>query len=122
MFVNFIFKQSLKVCSETFLDIWCRYLGHMQERRVLERMEMIERREKEDLRNEVYVLCITNGLRKVRPRWFGHVVCREEHNAIKKGGGCQWMETQQGTAKVKNERRGEERHRGGRGCGGDGKG
>ena len=28
----------------------------------------------------------------------------------------------EGTAKVKNERCGEERHGGGRGCGGDGKG
>ena len=28
----------------------------------------------------------------------------------------------EGTAKVKNERHGEERHGGGRGCGGDGKG
>ena len=31
-------------------------------------------------------------------------------------------EVVEGTAKVKNERRGEVRHGGGRGCGGDGKG
>ena len=31
-------------------------------------------------------------------------------------------EVVEGTTKVKNERRGEERHGGGRGCGGDGKG
>ena len=31
-------------------------------------------------------------------------------------------EVVEGTAKVKNERHGEERHGGGRGCGGDGRG
>ena len=31
-------------------------------------------------------------------------------------------EVVEGMAKVKNQRRGEERHGGGRGCGGDGKG
>ena len=31
-------------------------------------------------------------------------------------------EVVEGTAKVKNERSGDERHGGGRGCGGDGKG
>ena len=31
-------------------------------------------------------------------------------------------EVVEGTAKIKNERHGEERHRGDRGCGGDGKG
>ena len=31
-------------------------------------------------------------------------------------------EVVEGMAKVKNERRGEKNHRGGRGCGGDGKG
>ena len=37
-----------------------------------------------DIAKEMDVLCITDELRKIRWRWFGHVVRREEHNATKK--------------------------------------
>ena len=90
------------------------------------------------------VLCITDELRKIRLRRVGHVVCREEHNVIKKvwrlpvdgrhGRGQQRLrmrdvvrrdmevaEVEEGTAKIKNERCSEEKHGGGRGFGGDGK-
>ena len=43
----------------------------------------------------------------------------ETQRRLWRHGGAEVVE---GTAKVKNERRAEERHGGGRGCGGDGKG
>ena len=53
-------------------------------------------RHNEDKRKEMDVVCMTDELRKIRLRWFGHIEHREDENVIQKP--WRLLQTQLGAA------------------------
>ena len=104
-------------------------IKEMKMLRCIAGVSFIERSQNEDIRTEMDMSCITGKLRKIRLRWL-ELMDREDgiarlwrglqrlriRDVVRRD--TEVTEVVKGTTHVKTERHGEERHGGGRGCGG----